>query len=155
MQSTFETKLKLTKEQSDILLEQARQLSTIERRIFVRLYVKKEDANQVKRDTLQYDGITGRQYNALLYSLKGRISNVRENNKFQIENISGQMKSISEKIQELEEGLKAKTIDEEKRKGVRFITAPKKTPQGNFRITLGSGRTRNERACSGPLFWFT
>jgi IS605 OrfB family transposase len=126
MQSTFETKLKLTKEQSDILLEQARQLSTIERRIFVRLYVKKEDANQVKRDTLQYDGITGRQYNAILYSLKGRISNLRENNKFQIENISGHIKSISEKIEDLEEELKAKTIDEEKRKKLRFVLHQKK-----------------------------
>jgi len=91
MQSTFETKLKLTAQESDILLEQAKQMCRIERQLFVRLYVKKEEVDQVKRDTLAYDQITGRQYNSVLYSLKGRIGNIEENHKFQIQQLSGQV----------------------------------------------------------------
>ncbi len=151
MQSTFETKLKLTAQESDILLEQAKQMCRIERQLFVRLYVKKEEVNQVKRDTLAYDQITGRQYNSVLYSLKGRIGNIEENHKFQIQQLSGQVKAVGQKIKTIKEEIN-KTESAEKKKQKLFVLHQKKRKRANLEARLSSIKEKLDRLVPDVCF---
>ena len=56
----------------------AHELSLVERHLYQRLFVRKQNANEVKRAALGEFGITGRQYNAVLFGLKGRVLAAKE-----------------------------------------------------------------------------
>ena len=108
MQSTFECKLKLTPIEEAILEEMAKVFSQVERQMFVGLYVKKEERNAFKRESLRKYSITSRHYNSILYNLQGRVDAQRENDLQRIQVLEGNIKAIREKIKQLEKKLTTK-----------------------------------------------
>lgn len=110
MQTTFEAKLKVDPSQGETLAAMARALSTAERFIYQRVFVKELNANQVKRDALGEFGLTSRQYNGILFSLKGRVAAAKESRKLQIATLQGQLKSATLWIKAKEKKLKSKQV---------------------------------------------
>ncbi|MCI0389506.1 MAG: IS200/IS605 family accessory protein TnpB-related protein [Acidobacteria bacterium] len=114
MQSTFETTLELTPAEQALLAAQARQLSDAEHKIFVRFYVEKADPNEIKRWALEEFKITARQYNAIVYDLRGRVTAQAEHQKRHAETLAGQIKATKAKIVELEKRLNNPSAKEKK-----------------------------------------
>jgi len=151
MQSTFECKLKLTEKEEKILEEMARVFSQVERKIFVGLYVKKEERNLFKRETLRKYGITSRHYNSILYNLQGRVEAQRENDLNRIKVLEGNIKATKDKIKKLNKKNEDLKIGE--RKKIKFQLHSKKRRLSSLEKRLEKAKKKAKavvpRVCFG------
>ena len=118
--STFTTLYKPTDSAvSDALAAYASLSGKVERKLYASLFAGKLTANERKREFLKKFNITGRQYNAILITLQGKLDSQKELNKRyqsntaeRIDAVSGTIKTLRDKATMLHKtGGKREVID--------------------------------------------
>jgi len=125
MQTTFEGKLPVSDFELSILRAHAEELSRLERKLFVDIYVRKIHRNQLKRDYIEKYGITGRQFNAMRVSIDGKI------------------KACEKKIKKLQSD-RGKAKKNERRKSLAFAIHQKKRKLDNLQARVEKHKARLE-----------
>src|SRR5690349_14331749 len=74
---TYQTRVRVTPEQEQILGEYAERFGRVERTLY-RDFAKGEDPNRLKSEYLVRFGITARQFNAVRVQLAGKIEALRK-----------------------------------------------------------------------------
>src|ERR1017187_3397707 len=97
MRSTFEIPLDTSLLEDVLTKAQAKELSKQERKVFVGLYVRGISAGVLKKqycDPLNPDQIPGRLFNALLFSVQGKVKAWQECEKLVILNLKEKIKKV-------------------------------------------------------------
>lgn len=131
MQSTFEARLALTDLEFAVLAAQMEELSRLERKLFVDLYVRKLDRNLLKRRYIEQSGITARQFNALRINVQGKVAAWQEAEQRCIDTLTGKRKAAEKKVKTLQ-SKRGKSREAEERQRLAFLIHQKKRLIGNL-----------------------
>jgi len=102
MQSTFEIPLVTSTAELDIIKTQASELSRLMRKLFVDIYVNKNNLNSLKSDYINNHGITGRQFNSLANSIDGKVKAWTEITKNVVISLKEKIKNSQKKLKTLQ-----------------------------------------------------
>jgi IS605 OrfB family transposase len=97
---TFQTRLSIDDSVDGTLFSYAELFSQVEHHLF-KAKVLQVDSNTCKRDFLKRFGITGRQYNACLVVLQGKIDSIKERRDLQIIELEEKIKTLESKIKKI------------------------------------------------------
>ena len=97
---TYQTRFFTDDSLSHALVRYAKLFSKVEHHLF-KAKVLQVDSNTCKRDFLKRFGITGRQYNAVQVTLKGKIDSIIERRYLQISELEGKIKTLESKVKRM------------------------------------------------------
>lgn len=141
MQTTFEAKLAVSDFDLSVLHAHAEELCRLERKLFVDIYIRKANRNELKRHYIADYGITGRQFNALRVNVDGKVKAWEECEKRNIETLTGKKKATEKKIKKLQSDRgKAKT--QRRKDSLKFSIHQKKRKVGNLQHRIDHHKQR-------------
>jgi len=94
---TFRSRISKDDESNETLLECAKHLSMVERKLFVDL-IKKKNINDIKREYIKKYEITARQFNSCKFVVDGKIKAYKESKKLQIDCLKQKINHIEKKL---------------------------------------------------------
>jgi IS605 OrfB family transposase len=144
---TYQTRLKLNREQNDVLQQYACLMSTVERSLFTEFAKGKTPASCKNHFLTRFD-ITARQFNGCRVSLEGKIEACKAGQERVIENRKQQITSLDKQIQILEKKSSKKFVlhQKKRRRGIlqqRLASVEEDRKQKRLRICFGSKKLFN------------
>ncbi|MFY0665537.1 MAG: IS200/IS605 family accessory protein TnpB-related protein [Natronospirillum sp.] len=108
---TYQTRLQTLSAQDTAFLDQYASLfGRVERTLFAQSFAQGlKPSNEQKRTFLTRFGITGRQYNAVVYQLRGKVESIRELRKNHIADAKGRIEGAKKAVSALERRLNRET----------------------------------------------
>lgn len=141
MQTTFEAALTNNDFELSVLHAHAEELSRLERKLFVDIYVRKEDRNALKRTYIAEHGITGRQFNAMRVNVDGKVKAWEECEKRVIDTLRGKRKAAEKKVKKLQSD-RGKAHSKSRKKSLAFAIHQKKRKIGNLKARIEKHKAR-------------
>jgi len=133
MPFTFQTRIQVSAETSEVLNDYARHYQALERKLYTRLRAG-HAVKDLKREFIANHDITARQFNAIRVELEGKLDSLRKLASIHVSDIKARIKDLKAWIKKAEKQIVKPGVDENQVEKKRFALHQKKRRLNRFEL---------------------